>query len=219
MEHDGHRSRLREKAAKNVTEPHEKLELFLFGVLPRVNTNGIAHALLDRFGGIRGMLSMNIERLMSVNGIGRAAAIHIRNMAGIIREYELAQCHTGELLTSEFELYKYLCALFACEDREKTYMLMFSAKKRYIGYQLIGEGTFTQNNVLLKPAILCARDNKAASVIIAHNHPDMIAIPSMNDIESAQKMNVKFGNMGINIIEHYVVADGRCIPFMDRTKE
>lgn len=214
MSHNGHRARLREKAEKESAELHEMLELLLFLALPRVNTNEIAHELLDRFGGIAGVLSTSVERLVTVNGIARASAVHLRNVANLIREYELSQCHTGELLKSQIELHKFLCALFACKCRETTYMLMFSKSKRFKGYKKIGEGTYTQNTVAVKQAVMYARSKGAESVIIAHNHPDMIAIPSNTDMETARKMNIAFGNAGIRVREHYVVADGRCVPYL-----
>ena len=60
--------------------------------------------------------------------------------------------------------------------------------------------------------------NGAKKVIIAHNHPDGIAIASDYDIETAKKMSVAFGNFDITILDHFVVADGRCIRFMDKNK-
>ncbi len=219
MVHDGHRERLRKKAENGVLETHERLELFLFGVLPRVNTNETAHRLLDRFGGITGLFGASIDRLRSVEGIGNTAALSIRNLSGLTREYMLGLCHTSELLTCEFELYKYLCALFAGSCHEKAYMLMFSDKNKYLGYKLLGEGTTAGVHVVSRHALLYALKCGAKSVIIAHNHPDGVSCPSDADIESSWKLNVKFQNAGIAVREYFVVADGRCIPFSDKVKK
>lgn len=60
--HHGHRARLRERFMR--TGPagfadHELLELFLSYAIPRKDVNPIAHALLDRFGGLRGVMEAN----------------------------------------------------------------------------------------------------------------------------------------------------------------
>ena len=218
MIHDGHRERLRKKVEMGATEPHEKVEMMLFLSRPRVDTNGIAHELLARFGGIHGLFHKDVDTLMGVNGVGQTTALHIRNVAQIIREYNISECHTAELLKSDIELFKYLRALFTGACNELTYMLMFSKKDKFIGYKKIGEGSYSENTVIIRPALVFAKKNGAKKVIIAHNHPDGIAIASDDDIETARKMNVAFGNFDITILDHFVVADGRCVRFTDNNK-
>ena len=58
--HHGHRDRMREKLEHGSLADfpeHEQLEVLLFSVIPRGNTNEIAHELLRRFGSIYGVLS------------------------------------------------------------------------------------------------------------------------------------------------------------------
>ncbi len=210
MGHEGHRNRLREKAFKDVTETHEKLELLLFSALPRVNTNEIAHDLLDTFGDINGVFCASVEHLTKVQGVGRAAAIQIRNVAGIIREYQIGQCDKTKLLSDETELLKYLVALFVGFPYEVTYMLMFSKAKKYLGYKAIGRGSYQYNTVYLGKAVEYARENGAKSVIMAHNHPDLSPYASDADISTAKTMNACFAKNGMSIHEHFVVFGGMC---------
>lgn len=59
-EHEGHRKRLRERAAQTGLEgfqPHEVLELLLSETIPRKDVNPLAHALIDRFGSFSGVLN------------------------------------------------------------------------------------------------------------------------------------------------------------------
>ena len=67
--HKNHRKRLRERFEREGAdsfEVHEILELFLFDAIPRVNTNAIAHRLLDRFGNLNGVFSATEKELMTV---------------------------------------------------------------------------------------------------------------------------------------------------------
>ena len=78
--HKNHRKRLRERYEREGAdsfEPHELLELFLFDVIPRVNTNPIAHRLLNRFGSLDGVFRASVSELMEVQGIGEKAAKYI----------------------------------------------------------------------------------------------------------------------------------------------
>ena len=67
--HDGHRMRLDKKVIEKgfeMLEPHEQLEHLLFAVIPRGDTNTIAHDLLNRFGTVASVLNADPEQLMSV---------------------------------------------------------------------------------------------------------------------------------------------------------
>ncbi len=210
MGHEGHRERLRAKALKEATETHEKLELLLFSALPRVNTNEIAHELLQTFGDINGVFCAPIEQLMLIDGVGKAAAVQIRNVAAIIREYEMTQCPTNQLLDRRNELEQYLISLFAGVPVEITYMLMFSRTKKFLGYKAIGKGDATQNTVFLVKAIRYAYEKKAKSVIMVHNHPNRLPYPSDVDIRSSHAMNVAFSKNGMTVRNHFIVSGGIC---------
>lgn len=71
--HDGHRQRLKERFCKEGLDnfdEHQVLELLLFYCIPRMDTNPIAHALLNRFGSLAQVLEAPVEELEKVPGIG-----------------------------------------------------------------------------------------------------------------------------------------------------
>lgn len=78
-EHDGHRQRILDKfTGGEVLEQHELLEILLFNALPRVNTNPIAHALIERFSTLRGVFEASVKELCEVKGVGAATAAYLR---------------------------------------------------------------------------------------------------------------------------------------------
>ena len=77
VSHAGHRVRLRRRYAANGLDgfsPHEVLELMLFRYIPRVDTNPIAHALIDRFGSLQGVFTASEAELFAIKGMTRRAA-------------------------------------------------------------------------------------------------------------------------------------------------
>lgn len=75
--HEGHRKRLKaryERAGLLDFADHEILELMLFEFLPRVDTNPIAHRLLDRFGTLDRVFAASEQELCEVEGIGPKTA-------------------------------------------------------------------------------------------------------------------------------------------------
>ncbi|MEG1028403.1 MAG: hypothetical protein RSE07_06920, partial [Oscillospiraceae bacterium] len=75
--HTGHRVRLKtrfkEEGLKNFDD-HNVLELLLFYALPQVDTNDIAHSLIDEFGSLSGVFEASVDSLKNVKGIGENAA-------------------------------------------------------------------------------------------------------------------------------------------------
>ena len=75
--HEGHRDRVKRRFRQEGLDSFsdiQALELLLFYVIPRVDTNPIAHALLDHFGSLSQVLEASPEELMKVPGVGENAA-------------------------------------------------------------------------------------------------------------------------------------------------
>lgn len=76
--HDGHRERKRRQFREHGIDAfadHEVLELLLYYAIPRRDTNPIAHALMERYDSLSGVLNAPVEDLEKVEGIGESAAI------------------------------------------------------------------------------------------------------------------------------------------------
>lgn len=63
------------------------IEMILFYCIPRVDTNIIAHRLLERFGDISGIFSASEKELTEVHGIGKVSAKKILKIGEIAGEY------------------------------------------------------------------------------------------------------------------------------------
>jgi DNA repair protein RadC len=73
--HAGHRQRMRDKFLKEGSfdsfAPHQILEMMLYYSSPRIDTNELAHALIDKFGSIKDVIDAPYDALTSVDGIGQ----------------------------------------------------------------------------------------------------------------------------------------------------
>ena len=86
--HENHRERMRRRVEKyglDSLEEHEALEYLLFFVIPRRDTNPLAHALIGRFGSFAGVLEASEEELRTVEGIGPAAARFLHMLPAVDR--------------------------------------------------------------------------------------------------------------------------------------
>jgi DNA repair protein RadC len=214
--HDGHRNRLREKflSDPNVLEDHELIELLLFYVIPRSNTNERAHDLLDRFGSIKGILAAGIPALCGIKDIGKSSATFIRVISEVLSRYEKSSTQTETPLSSVATLGAYLRSLFVGTTNEITYLLLFDASKRMILCKKISEGHATASSIDMRDILELAILNNASGAILAHNHPGGKAIPSGDDIATTNKANTLLEAINVQLIEHFIVAGDECRPIL-----
>ncbi|MBQ2956068.1 MAG: hypothetical protein IJE08_06360 [Clostridia bacterium] len=89
--HAGHRARMRARyyqTGLNGFQPHEVIELILYAAIPKKDVNPLAHALIDRFGSVSGVLSASEEELMSVPGVGKHTSTLLRCMYAVCCDYQ-----------------------------------------------------------------------------------------------------------------------------------
>lgn len=101
--HDGHREKMRRRFLETGLEgfaDHEALELLLYYAIPRRDTNPIAHALMERYDSLSGVLNAPVEDLEKVEGIGESAAILLSLVSRLSRKARIADASQETILNS-----------------------------------------------------------------------------------------------------------------------
>ena len=131
ISHEGHRQRMRARVEQYGLEslaPHEALEYLLYITNARRDTNGIAHALLERFGSFAGVLEASEEELCRVAGRpARPAARMLHLLPEVSRYYEHSRTSTEGALTTTERLAAYLKPRFAGQNRRKPCSFRWTA--------------------------------------------------------------------------------------------
>ena len=218
-DHSGHRDRLRRKFRLNVLEEHELLEMMLFGVIPRKNTNEIAHELIDRFGGLWGVLQANEEDLCKVNGVGKNTALYIKGMERCVEICIEQRKEAMKKLDRLSQMQGYLKGLFAQESDEHVYILIFSNSKKLISCNLLGKGSSAVANISVRKVVDLVLAHNAASAVIAHNHPDGNPEPSKEDILITEKIKDTLEAVNVKLFDHVVVCGGMVSSIMHPDSE
>lgn len=222
--HDGHRQRLRDRFIEYGMESFtdiEALEILLFYAVPRRDTNALAHALLEYFGSYRGVMEADLHALEKVPGIGANAAALIKLVAAHSMRYQIAQRSAIKRIGSVQNAGEYLRPLFAYAKRELVYMMSLDARQTVIRCHLLAEGASGQVNLAARDVAELALSDKAVSVILAHNHPSGVALPSDSDISTTKLLIQTLSLLGMELYDHLIFADdefvsirdSRCSPF------
>lgn len=132
--HYGHRERMRTRFQKSGLEgfqPHEILELLLFYALPRVDTNPIAHDLIDTFHSLSGVLDADIQDLKHVKGISENAAVFLKLLPELFQQYQLDKLREHAALNTTEKLSAYIAAKLSDAVEEKALLLCLDALQPY----------------------------------------------------------------------------------------
>lgn len=215
--HANHRERVRNRfraEGLDSFEEHQILEMLLFYGIPRIDTNEIAHRLIAKFGSFRGVMDAEYEELLEVEGIGEQTATLIKFASAVARRYALSDFAKGTKYTTVESVGKFFIAKFMGEQTEKTYAMLINGRSEMIDCKLITEGSFSENRAAASLIISAALKNKAYGVVLAHNHPVGLAIPSSSDIEYTTQLDFLCSQVGVCVLEHIVVAENAFLPIM-----
>lgn len=216
--HDGHRERVKSRfreAGANAFDDHNLLELLLFYAVPRRDTNELAHELINRFGSYSAVLEASIDELMTVGGIGESAAVLIKLVPEMNKRYMHRNNADDSAISTSSAAGKYFLAKFAYETVEVAYAMFLDSKNRIISCREISRGVVNGTNISVRAIAEQALACKATSVIIAHNHPDGVPVPSAEDELTTQKIKVALSTVGIRLTDHIVVSGEQYVSFVD----
>ena len=208
--HKEHRRRVKDRFLGEGLDCFDELhalELLLFFAIPQGDVNPLAHKLLDHFGSLHQVLKAPPEQLMAVKGVGEHTAILLGLVKGLSQKYliDYDEKHI-QLLTLE-SCGKYLLDRFVGRRDEVVMLLCLDAKRAPLACRIVSEGSVNSAEISIRKVVEAALAVNATTVVLAHNHPSGIALPSMEDIVTTRRMAMALDAVGITLDDHVVVAD------------
>lgn len=220
--HKNHRNRVKTKFNETGLKgfhDHNVLEMMLFYSIPRIDTNEIAHKLINEFGSFQGVFEASFEALTSVEGIGYESATLIKFFSEFISYYEASKTKDMKSIKDSDDAYKYLKKFYSTPGPEKFVVVYLDAKGDILStYETTQDSKFmvkTDFNVILKKALLL----DAQALVISHNHDGGFSTPSVEDKVLTEKLSVLCGTLGIMLCEHIIFAHGQKPTYLSKIKQ
>lgn len=204
--------------------PYEKCERFgpemlsdaeLLAVIIRSGTKheravDLAVRVLNRPGARKGLSALfyySRQELQKIKGIGKVKAIQLCCVAELAKRMQAAvdteklPLHSPECIAK-----LYMERLRHCRT-EEIILLMLDTKGRKIADEVISKGTV--NMAVLEPReVLCtALRYEAVFIILLHNHPSGVPMPSDADIAVTRRLAKACEIVGVELRDHIVIGD------------
>lgn len=216
--HRGHRERMREDFAKggfSSWQKHKVLEYLLYYTIPVADTNNMAHELIKRCGGFSNVFRAEKKTLMEVDGIGEKTAEYLVALGDFVRYYNNVKYDKDVLTLNSENCEEYLLNLFDGKIRECCFMICLDTQNKILEKDMIFEGSFESVDIDMPKIARMAVKAEAPYVVFAHNHPSGIAKPSNADIVSTKLIERTLRMLGVNLLDHIIVAGGKCVSMRD----
>lgn len=204
------------KDIPKIERPREKLEKYgpgklsdaeLLAILLRTGTKdlnvvNLSKKILRKFKNAK-ISEANLEELKKTHGLGVAKACEI--MACFELGKRILKGKQTSILLSPKDIWDRMADI---RGSKKEHFIIFylDSRSQEIEREIISVGTLTESLVHPREVFEPAITRKAASVIIAHNHPSGNLKPSDDDIEITKKLANAGKILGIEVIDHIIAT-------------
>ena len=224
--------RLKIKELPLCERPYEKLEIIgaehlsnaeLLAVIIKTGTKSytaveLAQCILklSHDGRLSSLNNLSIEQLKKVKGIGRVKAIQIKAALELSKRIATSDGIVHHIIKSAKDASDLMMEELRYLKKEMFKALLLDTKNQIIKIVDVSMGSLNSSIVhpreVFSEAIKCGSN----SIIFVHNHPSGDPTPSTEDIHTTERL-VSAGNiLGIKVLDHIVVGDGRYVSFKDK---
>jgi DNA repair protein RadC len=192
----------------------------LLAILLRVGRHGssavqVGMDILDRLGGVAGLAQCGIEELCAVPGVGEAKAAQLKAAIELGKRALAGPLTKGTKITSSRDLFTHYHPALRDLRHEIFKVVLLDAKHAIMRDATVSEGSLTLSIVHPREVFTLAVRESAAAVIFLHNHPSGDPTPSQEDRVLTARLVSAGEVLGIRVLDHLVVGDGRYVSFAD----
>ena len=193
----------------------DKEVLYLLLRLTSDDAQTLTDRLMEAYPTIAHLMEASTEDLNAIEGMDEDSVLLLRLVPELHRRYFLSRSHVETRLKDSHDFGTFLLPYFYGARDEMVYLLMLDAAGRVLNCRLIGHGSVNSANVPFRKLVQEALTANASAVVLAHNHPSGIALPSQEDYEITLRLRETLDAVDVLLIDHIVVADDDFVSMRD----
>ena len=194
----------------------ELIALLLRTGLPGVSVLQLAQQMLDRFGGMAGLLRASVDDLKVVKGLGPAKRTEIAAVIELARRALTQQLSQQPVFDRPQQIKDFLKLQLGGRGFEVFAVMFLDSQQRLLKLEEMFRGTLTQTSVYPREVVKRALELHAGAVVFAHNHPSGAAEPSRADEYLTQTLTSALALIDVRVLDHLVVGHDEVVSFAER---
>ena len=150
---------------------------------------------------------MEFSQLSSIKGLGIAKGTTLMAALELGRRM-LGEVNSGKevVLDDSNHIFRYMSPMLADLDHEEFWAIYLSNRNKVLYRQRIALGGQTTTTVDLRILFRIALEQKAVSLIVAHNHPSGLLKPSRDDRELTHRIQDAGKLLQIKLLDHIIIG-------------
>lgn len=216
--HSGHRERMRERFDSDSEmmsfHEHEMLEFLLNTVIPRKDTNEIAHQLIAQNGSLYGVFNASVQDLLSVKNMTVNAAYLLASIIPVVRKsLRMSNENNMKKIINYGDAADFFHTFFMARNTECVCVMYLGLKYKLLKTTVINDlnpasVTFNVRNIAAS-AVKCG----ARYVIVGHNHPSGSALPSEDDFMLVWHLFNVLSGLDVELLDNFIFTETGFLSF------
>jgi DNA repair protein RadC len=212
--HDRPREKLQRLGAAALGD-NELLAIVLGHGRSRASALDMANAVLETSDGAHGLVRTRYDDLCAIPGIGDARAAQILAAVELGRRTLTRPLRERVQIVNARAAAELLLPQYGSRPVEQFGIVLLDTKHRVIRTVVLSVGTVDASIVHPREVFGAAAAAGAAALVLFHNHPSGDPRPSPDDVELTRRLAAAGVLMGIDVIDHVILADVRYYSFKE----
>lgn len=209
------RERLVQRGAEALKDAELLAILFRTG-LKECNALTLADRLMQQFKDIKGVARASLTELREVKGLGKVKAIEIKAALELGKRLAGHTEPERRKVKSAADVYEAVRLAFLHAEEEMFKVVLLNTKNHIVDIIDVSSGGLDATMATPRDVFRKVVRAGGSAVIVCHNHPSGDPEPSRDDIALTKRLIESADILGIRLLDHIVVGDGRYVSFKER---
>lgn len=167
-------------------------------------------------GGLRFLNDASLEELKSFKGLGLAKSAQIKALVELCKRIASTSEEMKPTVRSPQDVVNLIMEEVRYLDREHFKALLLNTKNQILNVITVSIGSLNASIVHPRELFKDAIKVSAAAVVLVHNHPSGDPTPSREDVEVTKRLIEAGKIIGIDVLDHVVIGNGRWVSLKDK---
>lgn len=167
----------------------------------------LSKRLLSHYQNIANLMEANTQDLLAFEGLDGETVTLLRLVPELQRRYLIARSQNEQYLKDSRAFGRYLLPYFYGARDEMVYLLCLDASCRVICCRRLCEGNVNSASFSVRLLAQAALQANATSVVLAHNHPSGVFVPSTEDLCMTNHLRESLEPLDILLVDHIIIAN------------